>query len=93
VTSLASAATAAEALGKRFPSVVVTAGSAGVAGMECGQLPISLAARSVTLVSTHGAGDAFVGALVAAIAAGRPFAESLDLANMAAAAHVSTRAG
>jgi ribokinase len=92
VGSLASAAAAAEALARQFPSVVVTAGGEGVAGMRRGEEPVVLPALPVTLVSTHGAGDAFVGALVAALAAGQPFADSLRSANAAAATHVSTRA-
>jgi ribokinase len=89
VTSLASAATAAEELSKHFPSVVVTAGGDGVAGMQQGASAITLTGLPITLVSTHGAGDTFVGALVAALAAGLPFVESLRSANEAAAAHVS----
>jgi ribokinase len=92
VTDLASAAAAAAALAGRFPSVVVTAGGEGVAGMQQGEDPVVLPALPVTLVSTHGAGDAFVGALVTALAAGHPFAACLRSANAAAAAHVSTRA-
>lgn len=89
VTDLASAAAAAEALAKDFPSVVVTAGGNGVAGMRRGEDPVVLPALPVKLVSTHGAGDTFVGALVAALATGQPFAECLRAANAAAAAHVS----
>jgi ribokinase len=92
VTDLASAGAAAEALARRFPSVVVTAGGDGVAGVRRGEDPVVLPALPVTLVSTHGAGDAFVGALVTALAAGRSFAECLRSANAAAAAQVSTRA-
>jgi ribokinase len=92
VTDLASAGAAAAALAGRFPSVVVTAGGDGVAGVRRGEDPVALPALPVTLVSTHGAGDAFVGALVAALAAGRSFAECLRSANAAAATHVSTRA-
>jgi ribokinase len=92
VTDLASASTAAAALAKRFPSVVVTAGGEGVAGMRHGEDPVVLPALPVTLVSTHGAGDAFVGALVTALAADHSFAECLRSANAAAATHVSTRA-
>lgn len=91
VTDLASAATAAVKLSRRFPSVVVTAGGEGVAGARRGEEPIVVAALPVTLVSTHGAGDTFVGALVTALAAGLPFAECLRSANAAAATHVSTR--
>jgi ribokinase len=90
VADLASAAAAA--LAERFPAVVVTAGGEGVAGVRRGEGPVALPALPVTLVSTHGVGDAFVGALVTALAAGRSFAECLQSANAAAATHVSTRA-
>jgi len=83
---------AAAALAERFPAVVVTAGGEGVAGVRRGEDPVLLPALPVTLVSTHGAGDAFVGALVTALAADRSFAECLRSANIAAATHVSTRA-
>jgi ribokinase len=92
VADLASAAAAATALAGRFPAVVVTAGGDGVAGVRRGEDPVVLPALPVTLVSTHGAGDVFVGALVTALAAGRSFAACLGSANAAAAAHVSTRA-
>jgi ribokinase len=92
VIDLASAAKAAEELAARFPAVVVTAGGEGVAGLKQGGAAIILPALPVTLVSTHGAGDAFVGALVASLAAGCTFDESLQAANAAAAAHVSRRA-
>lgn len=92
VSDLASAARAAEALSRRFPVVVVTAGGAGVAGRRRGEGPTTLAALPVTLVSTHGAGDVFVGTLVASLAAGRGFADGLAMANAAAALHVATPA-
>lgn len=91
VTDLASAGAAAEALARHFPSVVVTAGGDGVAGMRQGEDLVVLPALPVTLVSTHGAGDAFVGALVTALAAGRSFTDCLRSANAAAATHVSTK--
>ncbi|WP_061934787.1 PfkB family carbohydrate kinase [Aureimonas sp. AU22] len=91
VTDLASAADAAQELATRFPSVVVTAGGAGVAGVQSGGLPVAREALPVGLVSTHGAGDAFVGALASSLAAGKSFAESLSVANEAAARHVSAR--
>ena len=92
VTDLSSAEQAAERLVSRFRSVVVTSGGAGVVGFERGGEPICIAALPVAVVSTHGAGDAFVGTLVAALAAGRGFASGLAAANGAAARHVSTRA-
>lgn len=91
VTDLASATAAAQELATRFPGVVVTAGGAGVAGVRSGDAPVALEALPVRLVSTHGAGDAFVGALVRSLAAGASFAESLSRANEAAARHVSAR--
>jgi ribokinase len=92
VSGLASAAAAAAALARQFPDVVVTAGGDGVAGMRRGEDPVVLPALPVTLVSTHGAGDVFVGALVTALAAGQSFGECLWSANAAAAAHVSAKA-
>ena len=91
VTDLASAAAAAELLAGQYPVVVVTAGGEGVAGLRRDEQAVVLPALPVTLVSTHGAGDAFVGALVTAVAAAHPFAECLSSANAAAAIHVSTR--
>ncbi|WP_159713408.1 PfkB family carbohydrate kinase [Geminicoccus flavidas] len=91
VTDLASATKAAQALAARFPIAIVTAGDAGVAAMAPGQPPVALEALPVELVSTHGAGDAFMGTLVAALAAGGSFAQSLAQANRMAAAHVSRR--
>ena len=65
VTDLPSAATAAMALAGRFASVVVTAGGSGVAGIAPGEPLVSLPAQPVRVVSTHGAGDVFMGTLVA----------------------------
>lgn len=92
VTDLASAAAAAAVLASHYPQVVVTAGGHGVAGMQRGKEAVVLPALAVALVSTHGAGDTFVGALVAALAAGDPFADSLRSANASAARHVSAKA-
>lgn len=88
VSSLDSAAAAAEILAARFPCAVVTAGGDGVA-FQCGQDRAALPAEKVELVSTHGAGDCFIGALVGQLAAGTNFALALDHANRAAARHVS----
>ena len=85
VTDLASAAVAAQTLGRHYPGVIVTAGGDGVAGVLRGEEPVVLAALPVKLVSTHGAGDTFVGSLVAALAAGLSFTECLRAANEAAA--------
>lgn len=90
VGDLASARRAAEALSGRFGTVVVTAGGDGVAGIRRGQEPVAMPAVPVRLVSTHGAGDVFVGGFAAALAAGLPFADCLRSANEAAAVHVSS---
>ncbi|RZM01621.1 MAG: ribokinase, partial [Sphingomonas sp.] len=90
IEDLAGAADAARQLSPRYPVVVVTAGGDGVAGLERGGIVVSLPALPVTLVSTHGAGDVFVGALVAALVGGQgDLADHLRTANAAAAAHVS----
>jgi ribokinase len=91
VRDLASAAEAAKQLSSQFASVVVTAGGDGVAGSENGSTPIQVPARPVTLVSTHGAGDVFVGSFVASWAQGQGFSRSIGIANDAAAAHVSAQ--
>ena len=91
VDDLASAARAAETLSAAFPSVVVTAGSDGVAGCQRGSKPITLSAIPIELVSTHGAGDMFVGTLAAMLATGSSLEHSLQAANQAAAAHVSAK--
>jgi ribokinase len=46
----------------------------------------------VKLVDTHGAGDAFIGALAARWAGGVPVVEAVRFANAAAALFVSTQA-
>ena len=91
VNDLASAARAAETLSQTFPSAVVTAGGGGVAGSQRGAEPIALSALPVELVSTHGAGDVFVGTLAATLATGGSLENSLQAANRAAASHVSAK--
>jgi ribokinase len=91
VRDLASAAEAAKQLSSQFASVIVTAGGDGVAGSENRSTPIQVPARPVTLVSTHGAGDVFVGSFAAAWAKGQGFSRSIEVANDAAAAHVSAQ--
>ncbi|KTS73749.1 MULTISPECIES: PfkB family carbohydrate kinase [Pantoea] len=88
VTDLSSAQQAATQLAARFPCVVVTAGEHGVAFSEAGNTQ-TLPARKVTLVSTHGAGDCFMGVLCQALADGEALALAVAKANDAAATHVS----
>ena len=69
-------------------NVVVTAGGAGVAACIAGR-KVCTAAVPVVVVSTHGAGDKFVGVFAATIAGGGTPEEAIYQANKAAAAHVS----
>ncbi|MBW3085023.1 Ribokinase [Austwickia sp. TVS 96-490-7B] len=76
-------------------SVVMTLGSHGAllltaAAREAG--PVNVPAESVTVVDTTGAGDAFVGALVASLAAGGDLVEAARRATRFAALSV-TREG
>lgn len=92
VGDLASALRAATALRGLAPRTVVTAGAHGVAFAGEGEQGM-VAAIPVPVVSTHGAGDAFVGALAARLAAGSGLAEACAYANEAAAAVVATPEG
>jgi ribokinase len=89
VTDLESARTAAQALAARFPCVVVTAGGDGAALAQPG-VDIALSAEKVKLISTHGAGDCFIGTFIAQLALGLSSEIALAKANAAAARHVST---
>lgn len=89
VEDIASVGHAAERLLGRFATVVVTAGADGVVGAR-GDEFVTIPALPVKLVSTHGAGDVFVGSFAAAMARGEAFAGCLRIANEAAATHVST---
>jgi ribokinase len=92
VTSLSAAAEAAALLSEQVAHVVVTAGGLGLALAERGKTPYAEAAHPVKLVDTHGAGDAFIGALAARWAGGVPVVEAVRFANAAAALFVSTQA-
>ena len=89
VTDLASACEAAQVLALRFPQVIVTAGEHGLAFCETGGPASHIAAIPVKLVSTHGAGDCFVGVLSQSLLAGLSLADAAEKANHAAAEHVS----
>lgn len=89
VNSLASAMEAAVYLAPQAPSVIVTAGEQGLAIYHEGAV-YSLPSHNVRLISTHGAGDAFVGALAARLAQQDIFQDAASYANAAAAVIVST---
>lgn len=87
VNTLDDALKAGVELRRAHRNVVVTAGGAGVAAAVDSRT-ISVPAVPVEVVSTHGAGDTFVGVFGAALAGGRRFEDAIAEANQAAAAHV-----
>lgn len=89
VTDLATALAAARHLAAGYDNVIVTAGSKGLAAWTQGEGALSLPARRVQAISSHGAGDCFTGALAAALAQGSGLAEACRRASDAAADHVS----
>ena len=90
VISLETAAQAAAALASRFRAAIVTAGADGVAFCgETGERAV-LPGLKVTVASTHGAGDTFVGTLAARLAFGDAMSAALAIANQEAAKLVST---
>lgn len=92
VWCLHSAADATRRLGDKFEAVIVTAGSKGLAAITSEDEAFMLPAERVEAVSSHGAGDAFIGALCAALVRGLPLREACHAASQAAAIHVSTPA-
>ncbi|MGQ0564639.1 MAG: ribokinase [Gemmobacter sp.] len=92
VTDLASAMVAAETLAADYDSVIVTAGSHGLAAWTLEDERLTLSATPVNVVSTHGAGDCFTGTLAAALAQGRPLTDACRMASDAAARHVAGQA-
>ena len=89
VTDLGTAAAAATNLASRFATVIVTAGSAGLACAGRDGSAFLVPAEKVKAVSSHGAGDAFIGTLAARIADGQPLDASCRAASLAAARHVA----
>ncbi|RPF26239.1 ribokinase [Georgenia muralis] len=72
-------------------SVVVTLGAGGAVHAERGGDVVRTPAHRVQAVDTTGAGDAFVGALAAELAAGADLAGAVTLANEVAAVAVGRR--
>jgi ribokinase len=80
---------AARALLTRGPgAVIVTLGADGLV-LATGDAARHHPARKVTVLSSHGAGDAFIGALAAEWARGAPLAQAAAFGQAAAALHVS----
>ena len=94
ITDLASAADAALLLSMRRlarpgATAIVTAGGDGVA-VESEVFRFTRPAHEIELISTHGAGDAFIGALAARLASGDALDHAVRYANAAAALLVMT---
>lgn len=89
VDDLHSASLAVLQLKQRFPMVMVTAGEFGVAFSDTAGSCDALPAEQVKLVSTHGAGDCFMGTFCKAFNEGLSLNEAIAAANHAAAIHVS----
>jgi ribokinase len=89
VCCLASAADAARRLSDRFKTVIVTAGAQGLALLNAKDQQLSLPAEKVKAASSHGAGDAFVGALAASLVTGADMETACRAASSAAARHVA----
>jgi ribokinase len=85
VENLSDAAAAAQALLPYADTIVVTAGGAGVAFAQRDERGKTLQAHPLTVTSTHGAGDCFIGALAARLAAGESLEQALRYSNAAAA--------
>jgi ribokinase len=91
VTDPASAGAAAALLGASAGAVTVTLGEAGAILWEAGEVTL-VEPRQVEAVDATGAGDAFVGAVAFALAAGRPLQDAVELGAAAGAVAV-TRMG
>lgn len=76
-------------LSRQGRTVVVTLGARGAVMARDGALVHRVAARPVTAIDTTGAGDAFVGALVAWLADGADWEEALGAATAAGALAVT----
>lgn len=72
--------------------MIVTAGGHGLAAAMADGESFALPARQVSVVSSHGAGDCFIGSLAAALAKGEGLRLACERASDAAARHVSQAA-
>lgn len=80
---------ALQLLSRGARAVLVTLGAAGCRLYQPGQLPVTLAGRTMPVRDTIGAGDTFTGALAAALARGEPLPAAMRWANAAAALSVT----
>jgi ribokinase len=92
INALPDASAAAQALAARFQTVIVTAGALGLAAQTAKGADFEIAAERVSVVSSHGAGDAFIGTLAHRLAQGDGLEVACRAASAAAARHVSGKA-
>lgn len=91
VENLEAALVAAEQLTRTSQSVVITLGGNGAVVSERGGIPQHVPGKPVQVVDTTGAGDAFVGALCAALTQGMSLMEAARAGNEAGAQAVQYR--
>lgn len=84
-----SAKSALPALGAGSRHVIITLGGEGLVLQSKDGPPTFLAPHPVKVASTHGAGDCFLGALAAQLAAGNSLIASCEMANRSAASFVA----
>jgi ribokinase len=89
VIGLQSAADAAKMLANGFETVIVTAGAKGLAAWGVNSERLQIPAEKISVVSSHGAGDAFTGTLAAKLATGLGLEQACRGASTAAAKHVA----
>jgi ribokinase len=89
VRSPTDAASALSRIGARVWNLILTLGGEGLDLKSADGAISTISAKRVEVISPHGAGDCFVGALAAKVAAGVPLPEAAEFANAAAAAHVA----
>jgi ribokinase len=89
VEDAAAAVRAATTLAGAARAVIVTLGAAGLVIVPPDGEATRLAATPVRVVSTHGAGDCFVGTLAARLSQGMDLANACRAASTAAARHVA----
>ncbi|MCR4283602.1 MAG: PfkB family carbohydrate kinase [Bauldia sp.] len=92
VSTIDDAAAAVRRLAGGRHAAVITLGAAGAMAAAGDGTVIHVPAVPVAVVSTHGAGDMFVGALAARLAAGASMTAAVAFASAAAALHVSSDA-
>ena len=89
VFDAASAIAALPALRIGQMDIIITLGSAGLIFKAYGDAPVIVLPHPVTVVSTHGAGDCFIGALATALARSDTLADACVFANQCAARYVT----